>query len=178
MNIHDRLAAIRALVFDFDGVLTDNTVYVDQDGRESVRCHRGDGLAFDALRATNLHLFILSTETNPVVTARGQKIRIPVFQGSGNKLATLRLLADEHHLSLQNILYVGNDLNDYHVMQACGFRVCPADSHPRIRQLADVVLTTCGGHGIVRELTEDVLHLDLLHLLGGLAPLGEHDNNS
>lgn len=157
--------ATRAIVFDFDGVLTDNMVYTDQDGRESVCCSRGDGLAFDALRRTDLMLFILSTEVNPVVAARGKKIGVPVYHGAGRKDEALRILAMEHEFDLEATMYVGNDLNDYRAMLLCGTKVCPGDSHPRIKELADIVLKTRGGHGVVREIVEDVLGLDMLLLL-------------
>lgn len=159
------LPSLRCIVFDFDGVLTDNMVIVDQNGNESVRCCRSDGLAFDALRKVGLQLFILSTENNPVVTARGVKIKIPVFQGVGKKLDALTRLAAEHGFELSQTLYVGNDLNDFHAMQACGFRLCPNDSHPKIKALADIILETPGGRGVVREIVEDVLGLDMLALL-------------
>lgn len=159
------LRSLQCIVFDFDGVLTDNMVFVDQYGNESVRCCRGDGLAFDALRRASLQLYILSTESNPVVTARGAKIRIPVYQGIGNKRDGLVSLAMEQNFELSQTMYVGNDLNDYHAMQTCGFRLCPQDSHPRIKALADVVLEAGGGQGVVREIVEDVLGLDMLMLL-------------
>ena len=167
-------AKISAIIFDFDGVLTDNRVYVDQDGRETVCCNRSDGLAFDALRNSGVSLFILSTETNPVVSARGRKIRVQVHQGSGDKLSSLVQLASEQDIQLKSILYVGNDLNDYHAMRRCGFRVCPNDSHPRIKAIADVVLESSGGQGVVREIVEDVLGLDMLALLN---PSGTSDGH-
>ena len=169
------LRDLQCIVFDFDGVLTDNMVIVDQHGNESVRCCRGDGLAFDALRNTDLQLFILSTEKNPVVSARGAKIRIPVYQGIGKKRDALIRLATEHGFDLERTMYVGNDLNDFHAMQACGFRVCPRDSHPRIKALADITLETNGGQGVVREIVEDVLGLDMLALLN---PPDGHDGRA
>ena len=63
-------------------------------------------------------------------------------------------------------MYVGNDLNDYFVMQLCGYTACPADSHPRIKSISSVILNTKGGDGIVRELLEDVLGLDFIKILG------------
>ena len=89
---------IKAILFDFDGVLTDNRVFVDEDGREMVCCHRGDGLAFDVLKQTHLQLFILSTETNLVVTRRWEKLRIPVFQSTKYKKSSLERLASEKTL--------------------------------------------------------------------------------
>lgn len=160
-----RLDDIDAFIFDFDGVLTNNRVYLNANGQEWVCCNRSDGLAFDVLRALRLPTFILSTEKNPVVAARANKLKVPVLQGVDNKLDALMALASEHNMSLDRILYVGNDLNDYHVMNACGYSVCPADSHEKIKQLATVTLRSNGGEGVIRELLENVMELDFIKIL-------------
>jgi N-acylneuraminate cytidylyltransferase/3-deoxy-D-manno-octulosonate 8-phosphate phosphatase (KDO 8-P phosphatase) len=165
LNINISLDLIDAFVFDFDGVLTNNLVYLDENGNEIVSCNRADGLAFDVLRKLQKPSYILSTEKNPVVTARANKLKIPVLQGINNKVEALKEIANKEGFNLQNILYVGNDLNDYQVMKLCGFSVCPADSHPKIKEISDVVLKTNGGNGVVRELLEDVLGLDFVKIL-------------
>jgi 3-deoxy-D-manno-octulosonate 8-phosphate phosphatase (KDO 8-P phosphatase) len=156
---------IDALVFDFDGVLTNNLVHLNSNGVESVSCSRADGLAFDVLRKLEKPTYILSTEKNQVVTARAKKLKIPVLQGVNNKVDSLKKMADKEGFNLHNILYVGNDLNDYQVMQLCGYTACPSDSHVRIKEISDVVLKTCGGEGVIRELLENVLGLDLIKIL-------------
>jgi len=156
---------IDVFVFDFDGVLTNNMVYLDQNGKESVSCSRGDGLAFDALRKLKKTAYILSTEKNTVVSARAQKLQISVLQGAENKVAGIQEIVKKENCKLENILYVGNDLNDYRVMDICGFTACPADSHKKIKQISDIVLKTNGGCGVVRELLEDVLGLNLIEIL-------------
>jgi len=150
-----------AIVFDFDGVLTDNRVWTDQDGREMVACSRADGLAFDVLRRLPLKLFILSTEQNPVVSARAKKLKVAVFQGVGNKKEALQELARERGFSLARTLYVGNDLNDMPAIEVCGFSACPADSHPRVIEAATFRLKQPGGNGAVRELVEHILCIDV-----------------
>ena len=154
-----------ALVFDFDGVLTDNHVYVDAKGLESVRCSRADGLAFDALRTLSIRTVIISTETNPVVMQRAGKLQVPVMGGVADKLAVLQDYVREHGLDLSRVLYVGNDLNDLPAMKACGFSVCPADSHNNVKESASIVLQTRGGEGVVRELLEEVMGLDIGRIL-------------
>lgn len=156
---------IDAFVFDFDGVLTNNFVYMDQNGIESVACSRADGLAFDLLRRVNKPSFILSTEKNRVVEARAKKLKIPVIQGVSDKVEAIKELADKKNYDLKNILYVGNDLNDYLVMQVCGYTACPIDSHPRIKEISENILTTKGGNGVVRELLEQVFNLDFTKIL-------------
>jgi YrbI family 3-deoxy-D-manno-octulosonate 8-phosphate phosphatase len=156
---------VDAFIFDFDGVLTDNSVYLDEGGCEMVRCSRADGLAFDVLHKLDKPAYILSTEKNKVVTARANKLKVPVLQGINNKVDSLKEIANKKGFDLQNILYVGNDLNDYQALQLCGLSVCPADSHPKVKEISDIVLNTNGGNGVVRELLEEVLNLDFIEIL-------------
>ena len=156
---------INAFIFDFDGVLTNNLVHLDQNGKESVSCSRADGLAFDVLRKLDKPAFILSTENNPVVTMRAKKLKVSVVQGVADKVEAIKKIVNKNNYSLKNILYVGNDLNDYLVMQLCGYTVCPADSHPKIKSISNIILKTKGGNGVVRELLEDVLSLDFIKIL-------------
>jgi len=150
-----------AIVFDFDGVLTDDRVFVSEDGSEMVCCSRRDGLAFDALRKTHLKLRILSTETNPVVARRAEKLNVPVLQGSGDKSGDILRLSREEEFDLARTLYVGNDLNDLSAIRLCGFSACPADAHPAVRSSVTYCLSTAGGHGVVREIVEGILQIDL-----------------
>ena len=156
---------IHAIVLDFDGVLTDNSVYVSENGIESVKCSRSDGLAFDALRRLNIKCFVLSTETNSVVTKRGEKLKIAVIQSSKNKVDSLLSLSTEHDLSLDKVIYIGNDINDIDAMNLCGHKICPSDSHPLVKKVSDHVLDSAGGEGVVRELVEHHLGIDLYSLL-------------
>ncbi len=156
---------IHALVFDFDGVMTNNLVYINQEGKESVRCNRADGLAFDVLSKLKKSSYILSTEKNNVVRMRAKKLKINVIQGISNKVNAVKSLAKKNNYNLENILYVGNDLNDYEAMKICGFSVCPADSHYKIRKLSDIILKTNGGDGVVRDLIENIFNLDIIKIL-------------
>ena len=156
---------IDAFVFDFDGVMTNNLVYVDQDGRESVSCSRADGLAFDVLRKLNKPAFILSTEKNPVVSMRASKLGILAIQDVPDKVEAIKELANNNSYNLKNILFVGNDLNDYYVMKLCGCSVCPSDSHSKIKELSDITLKTKGGKGVVRDLLENVFSIDFIKIL-------------
>ena len=157
-----KIKHIQTLIFDFDGVLTDNKVYVDQNGKEFVQCSRSDGLAFDVLKKLGYILFILSTEKNPVVTARAQKLSIPVIQGTDKKKDILLKMHEKKQIDLTKTMYVGNDLNDYKAMKLCKLKCCPADSHPFIIETADMVLESNGGQGVVREIVEQVLQIDIL----------------
>ena len=112
------LAAVRLVVFDFDGVFTDNTVYVSEDGTESVRCWRGDGLGLQAVQRLGLQVLILSTEVNPVVTARCRKLRVECVQGCEDKRARLEALVRDRGLTMDQVAYVGNDVNDLGCLEA------------------------------------------------------------
>ena len=156
---------IDALIFDFDGVLTDNLVHLNQDGKEWVSCNRSDGLAFDVLRKLNKPTYIVSSEKNLVVTARAEKLNIPVFQGVKDKITVIQTLENDYGYSVDRLLYIGNDLNDFMAMKICGHSACPADSHHIIKELSDIVLNTKGGAGVVRELLEDILKINFMEIL-------------
>ena len=159
------LADIDAFIFDFDGVLTNNLVHLDNNGNEWVTCSRSDGLAFDTLRKLNQKVYILSTETNSVVAARAKKLQVPVIYGVADKVQSLEELASNENLNLKKVLYIGNDLNDFKVMQICGFSACPSDSHSKIQALAQIVLKSPGGQGVIRELLEDILGIAIEEIL-------------
>jgi YrbI family 3-deoxy-D-manno-octulosonate 8-phosphate phosphatase len=144
-----------ALVFDFDGVFTDNGVYVDEAGRESIRCDRSDGMGVARIR-DRLPILILSTESNPVVRARADKLQVPCIQGSGDKLADLRAWLDRESLRLDRCVYVGNDLNDVGCLEACGWGVAVADAYPEAAEAADAHTERPGGHGAVREVCDTI----------------------
>ena len=159
------LENIDAFIFDFDGVLTNNLVFVDQDGKELVSCNRSDGLAFDVLRKLKKPSYILSTEKNPIVSARAKKLKIQAIQGVEDKVQELLILAKTNEYNLNRVLYVGNDINDYKVMKLCGYSACPSDSHEKIRSIATFVLQKKGGNGVIRELLEVKLNIDFIKTL-------------
>lgn len=156
---HDEVEriAVQAVVTDFDGVHTDDTALVDADGRERVRVSREDGMGVALLRRAGLPMLILSTEVNPVVRSRAEKLRVPVLHGIDDKESALRGWAEEVGVALHDIAYLGNDVNDLPAMRIVGWPVAVADAHPLVLEEARVVLTRRGGHGAVRELIERVL---------------------
>ncbi len=146
-----RIEQIELVVYDFDGVMTDNRVLVDQEGTEAVVVNRGDGLAVAELRRMKVPQIILSTEKNPVVARRAEKLRIPCIQGSSDKKDTLIKHLKKHNINREQVIYFGNDINDREVMQWVGISIAPADAHPAIRKIADLILTSRGGEGVIRE---------------------------
>jgi len=157
---------VHTIVLDFDGVFTDNKVWVDQSGVETVRCDRGDGLAFDLLRAFikknnwTLNYFILSKEMNPVVAARAEKLQVDCIQSMPNKADYLANYLVENNLSCEGLIYLGNDINDLAAMQIARFSVAPSDAHRLILDQADFVLTQRGGDGFIRAFIELLIRLD------------------
>ncbi|QGY39530.1 HAD hydrolase family protein [Pseudodesulfovibrio cashew] len=149
--------AVKLVVYDFDGVMTDNLVHVREDGVESVSANRSDGLGVGMIRKLGISQCILSTETNPVVKSRAAKIGIPAAGSVSDKGSAIIGLASEYGVSLAEVLYMGNDVNDADAMGLCGFKVAPADAHPSILALADYVTEAAGGHGAVRELADVLL---------------------
>jgi 3-deoxy-D-manno-octulosonate 8-phosphate phosphatase (KDO 8-P phosphatase) len=156
---------IRALVMDFDGVLTDNKVWVNSLGEEAVACSRADGLAFDALRKLKIRSLIISTEKNAVVKARADKLKVEALAGVIDKKVTLKKFCQNNDVPLSQVSYIGNDVNDINAMSICGIKLCPADAHPRVKKIADHILRQSGGEAVIREFVEDVLKIDIYQTL-------------
>lgn len=155
------LSAIRLLVLDFDGVMTDNRVLVDQDGREAVYCDRGDGLGLEKLRrGGRVEAVVLSKEKNPVVSARCRKLGLEVHQGYDNKLPEIQKLAAQRGLDASQVAYVGNDVNDLAPMGWAGTAIAVADAVPEVLAVADHVTRKAGGRGAVREICDWLLRGD------------------
>jgi len=145
---------IRLLVFDFDGVFTDNGVWVLQDGTESVRCSRFDGLGLSRLRALGMQMMVLSTEENPIVSARCAKLKISCVHGVPDKGVRLAELAAAAGVDMAAVAYVGNDINDLGCLRLAGLPIVVADAHPDVRMLGLLRSTIHGGHGAVREICD------------------------
>lgn len=151
-----RFSAVRGVVFDFDGVFTDNSVIVAQDGTESVICSRSDGLGLAKIRALAIPSVVISTEVNPVVSKRCEKLKLPAQQGIDDKAATVRAWAQAEGISLSQVAYLGNDINDLPALRIVGFPCVVADAWPEARALATFVTNRAGGKGAVRELCDAI----------------------
>lgn len=145
---------VRLVVFDFDGVMTNNRVLTLDDGKEGVVCNRADGAGVAMLKDVGIEVMVLSSEVNSVVSRRCEKLRISCLQGVRNKSEELQRSIAERGLHPSQVVYVGNDLNDLDCMRIAGCSVAVADAHPLVRQAAAIILTRAGGEGAVRELCE------------------------
>jgi 3-deoxy-D-manno-octulosonate 8-phosphate phosphatase (KDO 8-P phosphatase) len=148
------LEKVKLVIFDFDGVFTDNSVYISHDGIESVKCHRSDGLGISKLKALKIPTYIISTESNIVVSVRAKKLKIPVFQNIKDKSESVKLLCKELGIKLENTMFVGNDINDIPALKIVGFPLAVFDSYDEI--IPHVIYKTKkkGGFGAVREICD------------------------
>ncbi len=150
------LADVRLVVFDFDGVFTDNRVWTSESGVDSVACSRSDGLGLRRLDEVGVAYVIVSTETSPVVAVRAAKLGVDCVQGVDDKLAVVSAEAAVRGIALHDVAYVGNDVNDTACLGAVGLPVVPADAWPEVSSLARWVLSRPGGYGCVRELCDAI----------------------
>lgn len=148
------LRQVRLAAFDFDGVFTDNTVYVFEDGREAVRCSRADGIGLSQLKQAGIATVIISTETNPVVGARARKLGVRCIQGCADKRAALDMLLAELGLTLAETAFVGNDVNDLPCLSVVALPVVVADAHPAVAGAARYQTQAHRGRGAVREVCD------------------------
>lgn len=153
----DFLKNVKVIISDFDGVMTDNRVWIDEDGKETVCVNRADGQAVHMLRNMDIELVIMSTETNKVVGKRAEKLKVECIQSISDKAECLKEYCNVKNISLQNVAYVGNDINDYGAMQIAGVRIVPYDAYSVVKSIADYVTESKGGCGVIREIAELLL---------------------
>ena len=151
------LSQIKAVIFDFDGVFTDNRVIVSTTGEEFVICDRGDGMGTNLLAAAGIKMLILSKEKNAVVTSRGKKLKIEVIQGCDDKLPELTKWLQKNSVDAQQAAYIGNDINDLECLKHVGVAVIPADAHHSVISTATWILQHNGGRGAIREFADVLL---------------------
>lgn len=150
-------AGVKLLALDFDGVMTDNRVLVDQDGKEAVLCHRGDGMGIGLLKKAGIEVLVISMEPNPVVSARCRKLKIDCIQNCDKKLKALQQLAAARGLKPRDVAFVGNDINDLECLRWVGLPIAVADAEPEVLKAAAYVTRRPGGFGAVREVADKIL---------------------
>lgn len=157
-ELHRLMSKLQAVVFDFDGVFTDNTVVVDQNGVESVRCWRSDGLGLARLRELGLKTLIISTEANPVVSVRAKKLKMDCIQGVADKAAAIAEWSASAGIPLSNIAFVGNDINDIPALKEVGLPIAVADAYEEISPFIKYRTSKPGGYGAVREICDLIVY--------------------
>ncbi|MFH1727669.1 MAG: HAD hydrolase family protein [Pseudomonadota bacterium] len=140
------------IVYDCDGVLTDNRVYLSENGLETVAFCRSDGMTISFFKKLGLKQIIITAETNKVVAKRADKLDIPLISGVDDKQKILKDYCKVNGINLENVIYVGNDINDLEIMKIVGHPYCPIDASEEIKKISKKVLKTKGGYGVIREL--------------------------
>jgi 3-deoxy-D-manno-octulosonate 8-phosphate phosphatase (KDO 8-P phosphatase) len=146
------LSLIKLIVYDFDGVMTNNKVLLNQFGIESVFVNRSDGLAINRIKKLGIRQLIISTEKNPIVRKRAGKLHIALMHGIKDKKKSLAKYCIKNKIDLNQVIYIGNDINDLEVMECVGYPLCPQDAYDEIKRISKLILKTCGGDGVIREL--------------------------
>lgn len=165
--------SVHTLIFDFDGVFTDNSVFINENGQESVVCDRRDGLGINLLRAYcqdishNMRLLILSKERNQVVAMRANKLGIEVEHGVDCKASFISSYMDKlgyvkHAQAYKGLAYCGNDINDIEAIKLSEYSYAPGDSHPKVKKVVKQVLPELGGKGFVRRVAEELIGFDAM----------------
>ena len=154
---HNFSKQIKALVMDFDGVLTDNKVIVNEDGSESVTCSRDDGYAIEKIKELGIITLILTREENNVVIARARKLNTEIIKGEKEKLETLKKWCLKNNIFPEGLAYIGNDLPDIECLEYAKYSFCPADAFAIVRKKAEFILNKKGGDGCIREILEDYI---------------------
>ncbi|HEX2990865.1 MAG TPA: HAD hydrolase family protein [Anaerolineales bacterium] len=151
---------IELVICDFDGVITDNRVWVDQDGTEMVAAYRSDSVRVKELRAIGIDVMILSSEPNRVVEARARKMGVEAIHGIAlhDKGRVMREVLQQKNIQAENVIFIGNDINDLPCFEVAGWSVAVADAFPDVIRAADYVLRKPGGHGALREVCDLILN--------------------
>jgi YrbI family 3-deoxy-D-manno-octulosonate 8-phosphate phosphatase len=148
---------IKLLALDFDGVMTDNSVIVDENGKESVVCNRSDGMGVEIIKKHGIDVIVISKEQNKVVKARCDKLKIPCIHGIDDKLSILKKEIESRNLTSEQVCFVGNDVNDIECIQYVGLGVAVNNAYPEVKKAANIVTENNGGNGAVREIINKIL---------------------
>ena len=145
---------IRLIAFDFDGVFTDNKVFVFQDGTEAIACYRGDGIGLNKLKEMNIHIRIISSEVNQVVLKRAEKLNVDAINNVSDKKSELVKIIEKLKITKDQVAFVGNDINDLNCMKFVGLPITVNDAHPDVLNQALYKTSNNGGAGAVREICD------------------------
>lgn len=152
------LQQIRLFATDVDGVLTDAGMYYSESGDEWKKFNTRDGMGIKLLQRAGLVTAIVTQERTRLVARRAEKLAIPeLHQGVMDKLSVIRGMATRHGITLEQVAYIGDDVNDLEALKAVGLSASPADGLPQVLRAVDYVCRKNGGEGAVRELAEMIL---------------------
>lgn len=153
-ELKKRIITTQLIAFDFDGVFTDNMVYTFDDGREAVKCSRSEGLGLQKMNNLGIQMVVISTEKNPVVAVRCHKLGLECFHNCQDKIGVLKNIASKRNISLDNVAYVGNDINDISCLNNVGLPIVVSNAHIDVLHLGLYRTSRPGGDGAVREICD------------------------
>lgn len=157
-NYREKLKQINTFIFDFDGVLSDGKVYVLPDGDQLRATDVKDGYAIHYALKQGYNIAIISGGYSESMRLRYKSFpTMEIYLKVGNKVEKLTEYLNDHQLSAEQVLYVGDDIPDYEVMQMCGLKCCPADAAEEIKATVDYISFQKGGNGCVRDVIEQVM---------------------
>lgn len=158
MTTTERARSIKLLMMDVDGTLTDSAMYFSARGEELKRFSTRDGMGITLLHRAGIRTAIVTSENSEIVSRRAEKLGIPeVVLGCRDKTTTFYDISRRLGIAPSDIAYIGDDVNDLHVMTCCGLAGCPSDAVPAIKAVAQVISDFPGGNGAVRQFAEFIL---------------------
>jgi YrbI family 3-deoxy-D-manno-octulosonate 8-phosphate phosphatase len=150
--------SIKLFAMDVDGVLTDAGMYYSENGDELKKFNTRDGKGIELLRNADIKTAIITSENTEIVKRRAQKLKIDfVYQGVQNKLETVEQLCNQLQVSLCDVAYIGDDINDVPLLKKVGFSACPKNAMRQNKDIAKYICLLNGGEGCVREFIEEVI---------------------
>lgn len=154
-----KLSKIKLFITDVDGTLTDSAMYYSSRGEELKRFSTRDGMGITLLQKAGIDTAIVTSEQSEIARSRAEKLKIrKIILGCRNKSEAVSNLARELNISLEEIAYIGDDVNDLEVMKIIGVSACPIDAVTEIKKIADYICIASGGNGAVREFSELILN--------------------
>lgn len=157
-EMREKLEKIKLAAFDIDGTMTDGAMYYSRNGEELKRFSTRDGMGITLLQKSNIQTAFITSENSPIVLSRAEKLKIDfVYTSCRNKTGALDEICEKTGLKLENIAFIGDDVNDYHAIKYAGFGACPNDANELIKEASDYISKYNGGNGTVREICEMIL---------------------
>ncbi len=152
------IADIKLFLTDCDGCLTDGGMYYSEYGDEMKKFNTRDGMGFALLKEKGILTGIITSENNNLNQRRADKLRLDILEaGCKDKLAAIRCICADRGISLENVCYIGDDINDIEALKAVGFGCCPSDAMPEIKNVVNYITKAKGGEGVIREVVDRLI---------------------
>ena len=154
----DGLPNIKMLLTDCDGCLTDGGMYYSEYGDELKKFNTRDGVGFDLLKKNGIIVGIITSENVKLNYRRAEKLKLDILEtGCMDKLAKVIQICEERNISMKQVAYIGDDINDIELLKSVGIACCPADAISEVKNIVKIITKAAGGHGVIREVAERIL---------------------